>query len=169
MRETVIRESEWRDDGLIKHNLPAPAGLIEVETVIDVGAGIRPMQWYQPRRHICLEPHDRYCDKLRNAGYAYVQATASVLKDMTAEGVYLLDVIEHMEKHEGLEIIELAKKAATKQVIIYTPKGFLEQEGDAWGFGGDYWQKHRSGWLPGEFPGWLIEIYARSFFAIWNV
>ena len=127
------------------------------------------MQWYTPERHTCVELYDKYCDKLRDAGYSYVQATAAqALGEMTAEAVYLLDVIEHMYKEEAATAIELALKAATRQVVIFTPKGFMEQEEDGWQLGGDYWQKHRSGWLPGEFVGWKTQTYARGFFAVWT-
>ena len=80
----------------------------------------------------------------------------------------MLDVLEHMHKNEGIEVIELAKKKAIKQIVIFTPKGFVQQTVDSWNMGGEYWQTHRSGWLPGEFPGWDISFYDEGFFAIWT-
>lgn len=141
------------------HTLPRPEGLIECDHVLDIGAGIRPMNWYDPSVHICVEPYDVYVDRLRAAGYEVAQGTAlAALRDMqrknlTTDAIYLLDVIEHMDKDEGLEVIELAKEYARIQVVIYTPWGFVEQTEDEWGLGGDYWQTHRSGWLPEDLPG----------------
>ena len=164
-------KEEWRDDGLIKHNLVRPIGLIECDTVLDIGAGLRPMQWYQPAMHNCVDAFQPYCDKLNDAGYHAFCETAKKYLTHTIlkyEAIYLLDVIEHMEKTEGEEVVKLAQELATKQVVIFTPFGFMEQSGDAWGLGGDYWQTHRSGWLPEEFPDWHTYRHGKGFFAIWT-
>lgn len=164
-----IPDDQWRADGLQKHNLPRPDGLIECSTVLDIGAGIRPMQWYKPDHHICVEPYKPYCDLLEKAGYVVFNATAEIaLKELEAPAIYLLDVIEHLEKDLALEVIELAKQKAYRQLVIYTPMGFMEQDEDGWDLGGDEWQTHRSGWLPNEFPDWNTYRYARGFFAIWT-
>jgi hypothetical protein len=161
----------YRENGLAKHKMPLPPGFIEVDEVADIGAGIRPVQWRNFKRHVCVEPHPAYCDKLEAAGYETVCATAqeylSTCKPI--EAIYLLDVIEHMHKNDGWHVIGLALEKATKQIIIYTPKGFLPQDEDAWGLGGDHWQKHRSGWLPGEFEGWRIGFHGRGFWAVYDV
>jgi len=168
-------DSEW-DGDLIIHNLPAPEGMIECETVLDIGSGIRPMNWYKPKQHICLDPYDPYLERLAGYGYKTICSTAKhyltnrskFIYDDDFEAIYMLDVIEHMHKNEGQEVIELAKEVTGTQLIIFTPKGFMEQTEDAWGLGGHEWQTHRSGWLPGEFPGWRIQMYAKGFFASWN-
>ena len=156
----------------LKHTLPRPDGLIECDTVLDIGAGIRPFSWYKPLRHVCVDPHQPYCRRLRNAGYITIQQIALDFlwsaPDGGCDAIYMLDVLEHMHKNEGIEVIELAKKKARKQIIIFTPKGFVQQTKDAWNMGGEYWQTHRSGWLPGEFPGWDISFYDEGFFAIWT-
>ena len=154
---------------ILKHDLPRPEGLIECDVVIDVGAGIRPMQWYVPTRHICVEPYGQYADHLEAAGYEVIRQTAKEALQVEREGhaVYLLDVIEHMEKAEGLEVVELAMLGA-RQVVVFTPYGFMQQDHDVWGLGGHHWQTHRSGWLPEEFPGWRTQLYDTGFYAIWN-
>jgi len=163
----------WRPDGLVVHDLPRPEPLIECETVLDIGAGVRPMQWYKPARHICVEPHGEYADRLAAAGYEVVRQTALEALQEPREGhaVYLLDVIEHMDKDEALEVIALAQRGAA-QVVIFTPYGFMEQGDDLWGLSGEYWQTHRSGWLPEEFPGWWTQRYGwppfEGFYAIWT-
>ena len=150
----------WQPNGLTKHIAPRPKTLIDCETVIDVGAGLRPFQWYTPKRHICVEPYEPYCERLRAAGFEVVTETAVVaLAHLTADAIYMLDVIEHMTKEDATAVIELALKAAKRQVVVYTPHGFMPQEVDHWGLGGHFWQKHRSGWLPREFPGWSIDLY----------
>ena len=153
--------------GLARHDLPRPDGLIECDVVLDIGPGIRPMQWYKPERHICIEPYGPYAVRLEVARYEVIRKTAIEALQTPREGhaVYMLDVIEHMEKAEGQEVVDLAKRGA-KQVVIYTPNGFLKQEGDAWKMGGEHWQKHRSGWVPDDFPGWTIQHHDIGFFAV---
>ena len=158
----------------LKHTLPRPDGLIECDTVLDIGAGIRQMQWYEPKHHYCVEPYLPYCRVLISAGYEIFYETAlehlgmAHLNCAGIDAIYLLDVLEHMHKNEGIEVIKLGQKLAKKQVVIFTPKGFTKQTADAWDMGGEYWQTHRSGWLPGEFPGWDISFYDEGFFAIWT-
>lgn len=157
-----------RFDGLEKHSLPRPDDLIECATIFDVGAGIRPMNWYRPAHHICIEPHKPYADRLTAAGFEVRNARAlDVLGSETAGAVYMLDVIEHMTRETGLACIEAAMRYAL-QIVVFTPIGFLEQHGDAWGMGGEYWQEHRSGWLPDDFPGWAISGYDKGFLATWT-
>lgn len=127
------------------------------------------MQWYAPVTHICIEPYGPYADVLEDAGYMVCRETAKrALRYCQGDAVYLLDVIEHMERHVGQCVIEMAVRAARCQVVIYTPMGFLEQTHDAWGMGGERWQTHRSGWTPSDFPGWDIETTDEGFFASWT-
>lgn len=165
-------------NAILEHTLERPAGLIECQTVLDVGAGVRPMQWYTPARHVCLEPYAPYVAVLQTAGYAVLHAEAlpglqSVLDDgLRFEAVYLLDVIEHMEKDEGRQVLALAQQVATVQVIVFTPDGFKEQTTDNWGYEGHAWQTHRSGWTQDDFPGWALTIFPphrSALFAVWTV
>lgn len=170
------------------HTLPRPKGLIECNAVLDIGAGIRPMQWYTPKwRHICVEPYPPYCDVLRTgSGHEVWCSTAEGVLEGLPPGIhgprlygigaiYLLDVLEHMEKAEGRRVIDLACQVAERQVVVYTPLGFVEQTRDVWELGGEYWQTHRSGWLPEEFPDWTIEYFQppnkskpEGFYALWK-
>ena len=157
---------------IIKHNLPRPEGLIECASVLDIGAGIRPMNWYTPKEHHCVEPHAPYVKVLMQHGYdVWIFTALDVLShpevfETDYEAIYLLDVIEHMEKEEGFEVIALASDRAKKQVVIYTPTGFMEQTHDEWGLGGEEWQTHKSGWMPEEFAGWDIQFHGKGFFAV---
>ena len=166
-----VKPEMWLKNGLVKSKMPEPRGLLKVDTVYDIGAGIRPIQWYQPHSHICVEPCKQYVKMLELAGYTVAHQTA--LQFLThaepVAAIYMLDVIEHMEKGEALEVISLAKRKAKKQLIIFTPFGFLEQVDDGWGLGEDFWQTHRSGWKPNEFPGFVTYRHGRGFFAVLTV
>jgi hypothetical protein len=175
MQRSDPKVSTVSADGLLPHTLPRPVGLIECPLVMDIGAGIRPMPWYRPERHICVEPHAPYGERLRDAGMEWVHATAAeALTTLKADAVYMLDVIEHMEEAEAREAVALAQQAARVQVVIYTPYGFKEQTTDPWGLGGETWQRHRSGWLPKDFPGWQTQLFRpkpsespEGFYASW--
>jgi len=163
-------------NSILEHTLERPPGLIECKSVLDVGAGVRPMTWYKPERHVCMEPYHPYCRVLEDAGLTVMESTApdglEVLQLLKREfeAVYLLDVIEHLGKVSGRRTLELAKGLATVQVVVYTPDGFKEQTSDAWGYGGDYWQTHRSGWTREDFPGWAVTAVPErgALFAVWN-
>lgn len=133
------------------------------DVLLDVGAGIRPQQFIRCRRHICIEPHGEYADILRGAGMEVIQAEAPAGLSAIDVGepidtVVSVDVIEHLEKDAGLKMVAELMRIATKQVVIFTPLGFMPQHGghqhDPWGMQGQHWQEHRSGWGPEDFPGW---------------
>lgn len=81
--------------------------------------------------------------------------------DRSVDTVFMLDVIEHMEKEVGRQVLVEAARVARQQVVVFTPYGFHENDAqdersglDAWGLHGAEMQRHRSGWLPEDFPGW---------------
>ena len=79
-----------------------------------------------------------------------------LMPDGSVDTVMALDVIEHMEKEEGLRLLHEAKRIARHQVVVFTPLGFFPQshapdELDRWHMHGGRWQSHRSGWEPEEF------------------
>lgn len=145
--------------------------------VLDIGAGLRPQTLVRADEMACVEPHGPYADQLEAGGYAVIRGKAvDVLADCDpVDTVVMLDVLEHMDKAEGVRVLQLAQEVA-KQVVVFTPLGFLPQEGDAWGMGGEEWQRHRSGWLPKEFQGWNTVVDQRfhdhlkagAFIAVWH-
>ncbi len=139
--------------------------IIPCDRLIDVGPGIRPFDGFKAKTHLCIEPHFEYANVLCKRGYPVIQHeayyTLPYLRNF--EVILFLDVIEHMTKQKGEICINFAKGYATKQVVVFTPLGFMEQgvgeDGlDAWGMHGGDWQTHKSGWTPDEFDGWDISI-----------
>ena len=150
----VILPNEWRGVRILEQ---ARAAIKPVDTVLDVGAGIRPQSIVPCARQVCMEPHYEYAAILLHAGYKTVYAAAPRGFDYVRDAidtVVLLDVIEHMTKDDGALTIRRSLEIARVQVVVFTPLGFLAQSGDAWGLRGDVWQQHRSGWTPDDFPGW---------------
>ncbi len=60
--------------------------------------------------------------------------------------VVALDLIEHLQKADGLELIAMMEGIARKKVIVFTPNGFLPQPP----YDGNKFQEHLSGWEVAE-------------------
>lgn len=162
---TSERPITWidRDDAWAMATIRQLVG--PVHTVVDVGSGIRPQTLVPTRVHICVEPHKPYIERLRNEvkqdrDWVFLTATwedvLPLMPDDSVDTVLALDVIEHMEKEEGLRLLHQAKRIARHQVVVFTPLGFYPQsyapdELDRWHMHGGRWQSHRSGWEPEEF------------------
>lgn len=124
------------------------------ESLLDVGCGIRPQKVIEAARHVGVDIYDPYIERARSAGLDVVRhdvGSGLPFGDNAFEIVWLSDIIEHLEKERGRHLFEEARRVASRGVVVRSPVGFEEQEGDAWGMGGDHWQKHRSGWEPHEF------------------
>jgi len=140
-----------------------------VSTVLDIGCGIRPQQYITPELLICIEPHIEYVEILKrslkdaNAVIIPLDAAKALagMPDRSIDSIFLIDVIEHMEKDVGAQILLECQRVARQQIIIFTPLGFMPQEVhagavDGWNLHGGEWQEHKSGWYPEEFAGWDI-------------
>jgi hypothetical protein len=60
------------------------------------------------------------------------------------DGCVALDLIEHLPKENGWQLLDDLEHIASQKVVIFTPNGFLPQKGQ-----GDL-QEHLSGWTPAE-------------------
>ena len=145
----------------------------ETDVVLDIGCGIAPMNYFRPKLHLLVEPWKEYSDIL---AYRYSGDKSVVifrvgalealrqLADDSVDSIFLLDVIEHLEKEEGIQVIAESERVAREQVVIFTPLGFMPQhmersEPDGWGLSGGTVQEHRSGWEPEDFSAaWSFYI-----------
>jgi hypothetical protein len=149
-------------------------GLVPAEVVLDIGCGIRPQPYVRPLVHICCEPFDQYLTRLgetlrreHDRSYVLLKATWAeavlLFPPHSVDTVFLVDVVEHVDKEEALSLLEDTAKLARRQVAVFTPLGYYPQKfacgPDAWGLDGGKWQEHRSGWVPEDFDkSW--EVYA---------
>lgn len=133
-----------------------------VERLVDIGCGIQPYTGVKATTHICCEPYKEYVDILKvrypqliplNMGW---EEATKYIPHKSVDTVILVDVIEHLEKEIGMDLLVKTLPLVKQQFAIFTPLGFFEQthpDGiDAWGLHGGDWQTHRSGWLPEDFP-----------------
>lgn len=138
----------------------------DAKIIADIGCGIRPQTFINTSKHICFEPHQQYIDHLKNKltgeqrnKYSFIncdwQNAINHLEDHSVDTIFLLDVIEHVEKSIGLDLLQKTISKAVQQIVVFTPYGFIEQkhkdEKDAWGLDGAKWQEHKSGWMPKDF------------------
>ena len=171
------------------------------DVVLDIGCAFRPQQYIDARTHICCEPYKEYMERLQleTAGaskYVYLNTdftgAIELFPEQSVDTIFMVDVIEHIDREIGQAGLERLKKIARSQVIIFTPLGHMDQDPgedgkDPWGMGGVEWQKHRSGWFDTDFPeaeGWttvacrdfhIVDGYEKrletpvgAFWAIWN-
>lgn len=71
------------------------------------------------------------------------------------DAVVALDVVEHFEKKDAIELINAMEKIARKKVIIFTPYGFTQQHP----YNGNPYQVHKSGWFIDDFKKRGYNIY----------
>lgn len=137
-----------------------------VNVVLDIGPGIYPINYFVPRLHILVEPHEEYVNILQvrlqdRTNFLILKGFAlevlRLLPDDSVDSVFLIDVIEHLEKPDGLQILAELDRVTRRQIVMFTPLGFMPQhveidKKDRWGFHGGDFQEHKSGWLPEDFP-----------------
>lgn len=149
--------------------------LLEFRDCLDIGCGIWPQTYRIPlEEHHLTDPHGPYLEIAKkrrkrdgNADVATWEETLSLYEPNSVDTVFLMDVIEHLEKEDGKKLLQPTINLAIKQMVIFTPLGFMKQDEligpDPWGMetGANNLQVHRSGWLPEDFehiPGANIFI-----------
>ena len=145
----------------------------ETDIVLDIGPGIYPYNVFIPKVHILVEPWGEYVEILRSRFEKDSKVLifncdaltfAKSLDEKSIDSAVLIDVIEHMEKEVGLQLIEELERITREQIIIFTPLGFMPQHvnldrTDRWGLSGGEFQEHLSGWTPSDFVGsWSFYI-----------
>lgn len=131
------------------------------------------MNYFRPKLHLLVEPWKEYSNIL---SYRYAEDKSVVIlrtgalealnefADNSVDSIFLLDVIEHLDKEEGKQVISDAERVACEQIVVFTPLGFMPQEmegedADGWGLSGSTVQEHQSGWAPEDFnSNWSFYI-----------
>lgn len=123
------------------------------ETFLDIGCGKNSPLQFIPKKHsegvdlfqasinesMSKNIHDKY-HKLD------VLSVGTRFRKRSFDCVVALDLIEHLEKNDGLKLLKIMETIARKKVIIYTPNGFVPQKG----IDNNIYQEHKSGWTTGE-------------------
>lgn len=127
--------------------------------LLEVGAGPPGLSWSRLLGREALELGvglDAFRPYLAHVPHAvvrwgqYVIGSAERLPfaDGSFDGVFALDVVEHLDKASGWRMIAEMKRVARSTVVLVTPNGFLPQSADE-----NPYQAHRSGWSVEELRG----------------
>jgi len=72
--------------------------------------------------------------------------------------VAAVDLIEHLPKRLGFDLLEGCEKLTSKFVVVQTPNGFVEQGPEY----GNTFQSHRSGWFQHDLSGLGYKVYGST-------
>jgi SAM-dependent methyltransferase len=102
------------------------------------------------------DTHDRYivADILREDLIDLLDEFGGAKFDL----VTLYDVIEHLPKKLGYELLDRCEQLTSKYLLLQTPNGFLEQGPE---FGNEH-QRHLSGWFAHDFEGLGYKVYGTT-------
>lgn len=80
--------------------------------------------------------------------------------------VFCSQVIEHIDRRRGEELLSLVDKLARKKIIMGTPRGFMEQPKVF--LGNNPHQVHKSGWSEDDFRKRGYKVYGIGFGPVWS-
>jgi SAM-dependent methyltransferase len=134
----------------------------DCHTVLDIGCGpVSGLSRFRPSiRMVGLDVFEQVLAEARAQGRYDDYVLADILKVSSEELlerfggqpfdlVTLIDVIEHVPKRQGFELLEKCERLTCKYILIVTPNGFLEQGPEY----GNEFQRHLSGWFAHDFEG----------------
>ncbi len=89
-----------------------------------------------------------------------------VKKKKKYDVVFCSQVIEHINRKKGTELLNLVEKLAKKRIVIGTPRGFMEQPHEF--LGDNPHQVHKSGWAEKDFKSRGYKINGIGFKSVWS-
>ena len=141
----------------------------KVRTVLDVACGLSLKSKYiDCDLRLGVDIHVPYLERIESdVPYAVIVGDATKLRETflakSFDVVLLLDIIEHVEKSQSHQLLRDAEEIARVAVVIETPNGFLPQNVDILGCGGDHWQTHRCGWTAPELKALGYHVFTRPY------
>jgi len=123
------------------------------ESVLDIGCGTAPtMRELAVTRTVGVEGYRPFFEQAQKEKLQDELVECDVreldkhFQPKQFDACVALDLIEHLTKADGLELIRSMENIAKKRSIFFTPSGFLPQRNAA----NDDLQAHFSGWEPEE-------------------
>lgn len=129
--------------------------LQDCRTVLDLGCGVNsPLQKITKNfKSTGVDIFKKSLEASKKQGIhdhyvlADVTKIETVFKAGSFDAVVALDLIEHLPKSAGYQLLAKMEKIARKKVIVLTPHGFFKQRP----YGGNPYQVHQSGWYREDF------------------
>lgn len=127
-------------------------------TVLDLGCGKNPpiLDIVRPLRYLGVDAHresiDYATENSRRKEFVNCEFTCARLEDVVVDPnsfdvVLMIDVIEHLDKRLGTELLLKAMNCAKHALYVTTPNGFLKQDP----YDSNDYQQHLSGWTVQDF------------------
>ena len=137
--------------------------LSDCSSVLDLACGQNsPLRFVEKKQHrVGVDIFEPYLEESKRLGIHDDYFVSDIMKldknlvDKKFDAVIGLDIIEHLSKKDGHNLVTLMSTLASKKIIIFTPNGFVEQEE----YDGNPWQRHRSGWIVEEMQDLGFRIY----------
>lgn len=136
--------------------------LEDCESVLDLGCGSSsPIQYCKNIKYsVGVDAYKPYLEESKKKKihdkYILGDITKVNFKPKSFDAVIMIDVLEHLEKESGNQLLEKAENWARKKIIVSTPNGFLPGE-DRISF-----QSHRFGWTIREMKKLGYRIYGMA-------
>ena len=136
--------------------------LANCDTILDLGCGPSSLlQYCNVSFSVGVELFEPYLQETRKKGIhsQYIKADIRRVEfaPKSFDAVIALDVLEHLTKEEGTELLGKMEQWSRKKVIIFTPNGYIWQGG----YDNNPLQQHRS--------GWTVEELKKSGFAVFGI
>lgn len=80
--------------------------------------------------------------------------------------IFCSQVIEHITKEEGEELLNLMEELTNKKIYIGTPRGYLKQGEEH--IEDNKYQDHKSGWVERDFVSRGYKVYGVGLSLIWS-
>lgn len=141
----------------------------EIISVLDVACGLSfKSKYIDAQIRVGVDIFEEYFNHIEaDVPYVLVKYDVRKLREIfpakSFDLVIGLDIIEHLEKDESLDMIKQCEEIARKGVIFETPKGFIPQNIDILGYGGDEFQTHRCGWEVEELEQMGYKVVVRPY------
>jgi len=137
----------------------------EYDSVVDIGCGSgNTIKRIKAKRRYGVDACELALLKAsqRNNGVKFIKAD---LKDElynsipTVECIIGIDIIEHFNISDAVDLIKICELKATKCIMFFIPVGDHPQVRDDRGFNNHYYQTHRSTWYPKDLKKMGYEVY----------
>jgi SAM-dependent methyltransferase len=120
------------------------------KTVLDLGCGYdSPIKDIHKSYSVGVDLSKVYLLESKRKGihdeYALMDVRRLGFRPKSFDCVVALDILEHLEKVDGFQVLGSMEKIAKKKIIVQTPNGFVPQQ-DVCSL-----QVHRSGWIVDDF------------------
>ena len=133
------------------------------DKALDLGCGENsPIQYCNIPFSIGVEEFEPYLKESKKRGIHNKYIKADILKiefkPKSFDAVIALDVIEHLKKEEGYELLKKMEKWAKKKVIVFTPNGYIWQDN----YDDNPLQGHKSGWKVEELEKLGFKVFGMN-------